>query len=399
MSRLSHAANVQRSPTSARSRVTSSLHRICGARHIPAMPLRPLFGHHELRARLANAAQNGRLPASLLFQGARGVGKQRLALWLGQLLLCERAITEKLAEPCGECQQCRYALRVVHPDLHWYFPRPKNKDGDPSPVDVYEDLAEARAERMEADGLWAAPSGTEGFHIATMRALVLAASNRPAMAKRALFIVGDAERLVVQEGTDGAANTFLKLLEEPPPGTTLILTSSEAGALLPTIKSRVVSIRVPSVARVDLEAFLDDAVVKRRLGTSSREETVARAGGAPGALFGADSTAASYVAARRLLDAALQPSAPSGTTERIKVAARFGVAGARGAFSDMLDALTVLLHHRTRELVVAGHESDARRTAAALVIVENAKQRAHGNVSPQLLGASLIGALHRTLRP
>ena len=363
------------------------------------MPLRPLFGHHELRARLATAAQNGRLPASLLFQGARGVGKQRLALWLGQLLLCERATSQQLANPCGECQQCRYSLRVVHPDLHWYFPRPRLKDGDPSHADVAADLAETIAERMEADGLWAAPPGTDGLHISTMRALVHAASNRPAMAKRAVFIVGDAERLVSQEGSDQAANTFLKLLEEPPPGTTLILTSSEAGSLLPTIKSRVVSIRVPSVARVDLEAFLDDAAVQRRLGATAREETVARAGGAPGSLFGADSIAASYAAARRLLDAALQPSAPAGATERIKAAARLGVAGARGAFSDMLDALTVLLHDRTRKMVAAGHESDARRTAMALVLVENAKLRAHGNVSPQLLGASLIGALHETLRP
>lgn len=363
------------------------------------MPLRPLYGHHELRARLAKSAQSGRLPASLLFQGARGVGKQRLALWLGQLLLCERTSAESLTDPCGECQQCRYSLRLVHPDLHWFFPRPKLKDSDPSHAEIASDLGEAIAERMEADGIWSAPSGTEGLYIATMRALVHQASNRPAMAKRAVFIVGDAERLVSQEGADQAANTFLKLLEEPPPGTTLILTSSEAGSLLPTIKSRVVSIRVPSLARSDLEAFLDDAAVQRRLGATSREETIARAGGAPGSLFGADSTATSYAAARRLLDAALQPSTPAGTTERIKSAARLGVAGARGAFSDMLDALTVLLHDRTRKLVAAGHDSDARRTASALVLVEDAKLRAHGNVSPQLLGASLIGALHETLRP
>lgn len=363
------------------------------------MPLRPLFGHHDLRARLATSAWNGRLPASLLFQGARGVGKQRLALWLGQLMLCERAAAEQLSDPCGACQQCRYSLRLVHPDLHWYFPRPRLKDGDPSYGDVAADLGEAITERMEADGLWAAPPGGDGLHVATVRTLVHGASKRPAMAKRAVFVVGDAERMVSQEGADQAANAFLKLLEEPPPGTTLILTTSEAGSLLPTIKSRVVSIRVPSVARVDLEAFLDDAAVQRRLGATSREETIARAGGAPGSLLGADSTAASYAAARRLLDAALQPSTPAGTTERIKTAARQGVAGARGAFSDMLDALTVLLHDRTRKLVATGHESDARRTAMTLVLVEDAKLRAHGNVSPQLLGASLIGALHQTLRP
>jgi DNA polymerase-3 subunit delta' len=48
--------------------------------------------------------------------------------------------------------------------------------------------------------------------------------------------------MVPQEGADAAANAFLKLLEEPPADTTLILTSSEPGALLPTIRSRVVAL-------------------------------------------------------------------------------------------------------------------------------------------------------------
>lgn len=262
-----------------------------------------------------------------------------------------------------------------------------------------DDLGGATAERLEADGLWAAPSGSDGLHVGTVRALLHRASLRPAMAKRAVFIVGDAERLVTQAGADAGANAFLKLLEEPPPGTTLIITSSEPGALLPTIRSRVVSVRVPPLSRAEVEAFLDDPAVQRRLGASSREEALARAGGAPGLLVGAQSTTASNAAARRLLDAALEPSTPAGRTERIKTAARQGVSGARGAFSDMLDALTVLLHDRTRTLVAGGFESEARRAAMGLVLVEDTKLRAQNNISPQLLTASLLGALHDTLRP
>src|SRR5262245_8181327 len=62
------------------------------------MAIVPLFGHDELRARLSDAMSRQALPASLLLQGPRGVGKQRLGLWLGQLLLCERPTTE----PCGK---------------------------------------------------------------------------------------------------------------------------------------------------------------------------------------------------------------------------------------------------------------------------------------------------------
>jgi len=363
------------------------------------MALRPLYGHRDIRLRLAAAAHHGRLPASVLLAGPRGVGKQRLALWLAQLLVCDRAVPDKLTEPCGTCPQCRYSIRLVHPDVHWFFPRPKLANADPSYADVAADLGETIAERVDADGLWEPSSGSDGLHIATIRALVHAASVRPAMSSRAVFVVGDAERMVSQEGSDQAANTFLKLLEEPPPGTTLILTSSEPGSLLPTIRSRVVSIRIAPMPRVDVDAFLADAAVQKKLGAATLAELASRAGGAPGTLIGAESTSLAFASAKRLLDAALQPTTPAGTTERVKSAARLGVAGARGAFSDMLDALTVLLHARVRALVASEHESDARRTAMAIIHVEHAKLRAHGNVSPQLLGASLIGALHHTLRP
>ncbi len=362
------------------------------------MAHRPLYGHLALRARLAAAWHDGRLPASLLFSGPRGVGKQRLALWLGQLLLCERAELEHLNEPCGNCQHCRYAMRNVHPDLRWFFPRPRLKDGDATPDDVAADLAEAIADRMDAEGLWSPPPGTEGIYVATTRAVVMRASTRPAMAKRAVFVIGDAERMVSQEGADQAANAFLKLLEEPPPGTTIILTTSEPGALLPTIRSRVVAVRVAPLSRDEMGLFLADPVVQRRFAGRSADTSLTT-GGAPGALLSTDSSAASFAAARRLLTAALEPSTPAGTAERVKVAARQGVAGARGAFSDALDALTVLLHARSQQLVASGHASDARRTAMAIIDVEQAKIRAQGNVSPQLVGAALLGSLHRTLRP
>ena len=361
------------------------------------MPLRPVYGHWPLRTRLAQAWHAQRLPSSLLFVGRRGVGKQRLALWLGQLLLCERAASERLSEPCGTCQHCRYAERGVHPDLHWFFPRPRLKDGDPSSDDVKADLGDAIAERMSADGLWAASSGSDGIHVATVRALVHQASGRPAMAARAVFVVGDAERMVSQEGADQAANAFLKLLEEPASSTTLILTSSEPGALLPTIRSRVVTMRVPPLGLADMEAFLSDADVARRLAKTDRAEAISRAGGAPGELLGGESTNASFASARRLLEAALLPATPAGTAERVKAAAKQGVAGARGAFTDMLDALTVLLHERARFLVAAGQHADARRSASAMLAIEETKQRAQGNVSPQLLSASLLGQLQRTL--
>lgn len=363
------------------------------------MSLRPLFGHHAVRTRLAAAAADGRLPASLLLAGPRGVGKQRLALWLGQLLLCERALPAGEREPCGSCPQCRYALRCAHPDLHWYFPLKLQKGSNTSPEEVASDYGDAIRERMAADGVWAASDGSVGLYIRAVNALVLRAALRPSMARQAVFVVGDAERMVPQESSMEAANAFLKLLEEPPPGVTLVLTSSEPGLLLPTIRSRVVTVRVPRLAAPEVEAFLHDPAVARALGQRPVEEARRHAAGAPGVLFGEGAQEGALAEAQALLQGALLPGTPAGTAERVLLAARQGGKGARGAFSATLDALVQLLHHRARHLAEEGEDAGARRTAASVLEVEQAKARARGNVNPQLLAAQLLATLHRTLVP
>src|SRR5687768_6846588 len=135
----------------------------------------PLYGHQALQKQMLEAVLRGALPASLLFQGPRGVGKQRLAIWLGQLLLCE----QPHAGPCGACTQCRFSAKLAHPDLHWYFPRPRLKDSDPDLQDVAADQAEGVAERMEAGGIYAPPPGDEAIYVATVRAIVQSASMSP----------------------------------------------------------------------------------------------------------------------------------------------------------------------------------------------------------------------------
>lgn len=363
------------------------------------MSLRPVFGHHELRRRLASAARTGRLPASLLLTGPRGVGKQRLGLWLAQRLLCDGEEARDSVEPCGRCTQCRYALKLQHPDLHWFFPRERLKDSDASAEDVRADLADEIGDRMSANGLWAGALGMEGLHVATTRALVHAASLRPALARRAVFVVGDAERMVSQEGADAAANAFLKLLEEPPPGSTLILTSSEPGALLPTIRSRVVTLRVPPLTAHEVSEFVADEAVAKRLGAESRitTELIARAAGAPGRLLEHDAAGDAFKAARRLLEAALAPRTPEGDATRALVASSQGVSKARGAFSDTLDALTVLLHERVRHTVSNGSERHARRVATAISVLELAKARTQQNITPLLLSAVLLDDLSALL--
>ena len=371
------------------------------------MPLVPLYGHAALRARLLDAHARGALPASLLLHGPRGVGKQRLALWLAQALVCDGPAEQRPGgAPCGACRHCRYADGYQHPDLAWFFPRPRLKDTDADADDVRADYAEARAERAERGGLYAPAGGLDGLFVPTVRAIVRQAAISPAMARRKVFVVGDAERMAPQEGAEAAANAFLKLLEEPPADTTLLLTSSEPGALLPTIRSRVVSVRVPPLVQADVRAFLADPQVRAALATVGGPEgddtRVAAAGGAPGALVGAAERGAADAEAERLLRAALEGD----RADRLRAAFVQGASKARGAFSDVLDALTVRLHGLAREGAAPrapgdAAPRDARRGfggARAVDAVERAKARAYGNVNPQLVTAALVRELAAALR-
>ena len=354
------------------------------------MPLIPLFGHETLKKSLKESVERGTLPASILLHGPRGVGKQRLAHWLAQLLLCTGE-----TKPCGACQSCRNANELRHPDIHWFFPRPRLKDSDPDAEMIRDDIHEAIEERQASSGLYAPASGSEGLFVATVRALVQTASMKPALGARKVFIVGDAERMVAQEGADQAANAFLKLLEEPPADTTIIITSSEPGALLPTIRSRVAPIRVTTVSDADVRLFLGHPAVAAFLeGDASVEDRIRLAAGAPGRLLAGEGPAKAMAAARRLYDAATGPAeAPLYAASLAQ-----GAASARGVFSDILESLIVILNERTRDAVGRKNDLLALRTSRAVEAVARAQQQADGNVNPQLITAKLLRELRATLQ-
>lgn len=357
------------------------------------MSIVPIYGHEALRARLSAAIKRGALPASLLLHGPRGVGKQRLALWIAQSLVC--ATPNADATPCGRCQACRYALALGHPDVHWFFPRPR-LESDATPTDVMSDYADAIGERAKASGLYAGSSGSEGIYVATVRAIVQAASVSPAMGKRKVFIVGDAESMVPQEGSDMAANALLKLLEEPPSNTFIILTSSESGALLPTIRSRVVNVRVAALGAHEVEAFLADPAVVDALKRGPKlsvADRVLSAHGAPGTLLETSQREIALAGAERLLETALSGD----RSKSIRAAMSQGSTKARGAFSDTLDELTALLAARARTAVSRGDERIAVGASRAIASVEQAKVLASGNVSPALITASLLRDLTSAL--
>src|SRR6266571_2717787 len=352
------------------------------------MPLPPLIGHEGVKTRLAGAHNSRRLPQAMLFAGPKGVGKQRLALWLAQLIHCEASAGGggPRQEPCGECRSCRLVLSLQHPDVHWFVPIELSKrssgggDADKQ-VDLAADaLADEMAVRREQP-LYPPVAGLASHPIASVRLLLRRLALTPAMGKRKVFIVGDAERLIPQLGTEVAANALLKALEEPPADSVIIITAADPNALLPTIMSRVVLVRVARIADSDVTAFAQQA-----LGISSQVELAQRVAAAEGCIGKVFAVAPSRSG---------QPA--EAQVGRFLEAPWLFALGqvpfqARGGFTDMLDALATRLRSEAKR----GGDTDKLVEAIALVL--DARDLAQGNVNPQLLAAVLAEDLQATRR-
>ena len=312
------------------------------------------WGQDDLLRRLAGAVAGRRLPQSLLVHGPEGVGKRSLALWLARALQCEVADAGDV--PCEGCRNCRMAARLEHPDVHLHFPMPRPKRAA-SRARLREAIEAQRHERLALlrEDLHARPDAdaVTGLYVAAVENIRDQASRRPSMARRSVFVIEDAERMVPQSASPEAANAFLKLLEEPPPFAYIVLTSSRPDALLPTIRSRTVPLRVAPLPTERVAAY-----VAKHLGVGDEDRARGVARRAGGAVYRArvlaDAEAGeSEAAADGLLAAALD-----GTPQaRYRAASRYSARGARGELEPALEALRIRL--RDMLCVAAGAEDAA----------------------------------------
>ncbi len=112
-----------------------------------------------------------------------------------------------------------------------------------------EEIAKLLDERRE-NALYTACNRANIYSIAAIRALHRKAGQRPHKeGGKKVIVLADVERLTPYEGSEEAANSLLKILEEPPEYVQFILTSSAIHKVLPTIKSRVAEIRLPPPGR------------------------------------------------------------------------------------------------------------------------------------------------------
>lgn len=360
---------------------------------------------------MAHAVAAGTVSQSILLQGPRGAGKERIGLWLGQMLLCESPLP---AGPCRECRPCRLAERLEHPDLHWFFPLPRPDGATPEKLrDKLEDARAAELANRRDDPAYVPRfEKAPAIYLAAVQRIQQLASVKPSMGRRKVFVVGDAELMVPQEASQEAANAFLKLLEEPPDDTTIVITSSQPGALLPTILSRVLSIRVAQPGDAAVRDYVGDEL---KMEDDAADRLVQLSRGSIGMamrLAGEEGEGGrARAAARKLLIAALS----TGGVARLAAASAVRPFGGRGEFMEDLEALADWL----RDLMaVASGVPDEVADPAARQLLQRAVDRkgvhalgvavglehvaeaqflAQGNVNPQLILAGLLRALETNL--
>lgn len=218
--------------------------------------------HERQRSRVLNQHSGDKLPHALLLCGPEHVGKNRFARALASFLLCR----EPGDSNCGQCSTCNLFAAGTHPDFRLVQP------------------VESKLIRIEQ-----------------IRDLIDWATQTAQMSGRKVAVLSPAEQMNHQ-----SANALLKCLEEPAPGTVLILVSSQPGRLLPTIRSRCQRIDFPVPPAKDVLPWLEGIVGK----DADAEMLLSMVGGAPLAV--AETMDEEYLARRQKIITAVAELAESG---------------------------------------------------------------------------------------
>jgi len=175
------------------------------------MAFKDITGNWGVKRILSKALKQKKLSNSLLFAGPEGIGKKETALVVAKALNC----LKKSSDACEECTHCRAINNGNFPDVMVLSP------------------------------------AKEVLKIDQMRLLKDTAYLKPMTGHRRVFIVEEAEKM-----NDEASNSLLKVLEEPPAFSQIILITSNPYIIIQTIKSRCQLFMFSPIARDEIEKVL-----------------------------------------------------------------------------------------------------------------------------------------------
>lgn len=188
-----------------------------------------LTGNERVKKLLRRTLETGRSPGAMLFAGEDGVGKKLFALEVAKALNCR---SPRGTEGCDACPSC---VRIGK------FNYPQSSESDDWKGIIWTDHPDV--------GMVVAPKRV--LLVEQMRLIEREANYRPYEGKARLFLIEDADKL-----NDASANALLKVLEEPPHTSHIVLLTSRPAMLLPTIRSRCQMIRFAPLAAPEIEEHL-----------------------------------------------------------------------------------------------------------------------------------------------
>ncbi|MCB9231545.1 MAG: DNA polymerase III subunit delta' [Bacteroidia bacterium] len=219
------------------------------------MQFQEIIGQQKAKDAFFQAVAENRVPHALILKGKPGVGNLPFANAIVQYMNCDNP-TER--DSCGKCPNCHKIRKGIHPDVRFILPV-VSKMVDSKQMISDDFFAEFRekffAEPYFSFTDWVQIQGGEnkqlGIRIREIRELKRKLSLKAFEAKYKAVIFWNAE-LINPEGS----NALLKVLEEPPERTLLILTVSDPSKLLTTINSRCQRIQLHRISHDDMVGFL-----------------------------------------------------------------------------------------------------------------------------------------------
>lgn len=209
---------------------------------IKYMSFDDVIGQHHAKGILQRALEHNRVPHAYLFTGSEGIGKEATALEFAKALFCK---SEDVDKPCDACSNCRRIASFQHPDFTFIFPSSAKSIEEERAV--LDSMMENPYKRKKP---WASPT----IGIEQIRELRRQANIMPLEGRR-LVLIAEADKMTIP-----AANSLLKLLEEPPDTMHLILTAAKVNSMLPTILSRCQEIRFGPLTDNELERTLVEKI-------------------------------------------------------------------------------------------------------------------------------------------
>jgi DNA polymerase III subunit delta' len=213
-----------------------------------------VVGHQALKDHLLRIASEKKIPHAQLFLSKPGAGGLPMAMAFAQLLVCERPSAN---DSCGVCPACVKASKLIHPDIHFCYPviRLKGSTRAPLSSDYAEAWRNAVADNVylsEYEWIQKLTSENSQGNITREEArhIIQQLNLKAFEGGYKIQIIWMAEHL------GEAGNLLLKLIEEPPGNTVLILIAENQEAILPTIISRTQILKLPALSDVDVALAL-----------------------------------------------------------------------------------------------------------------------------------------------